>query len=223
MGYRKKSKSNTNIIVITLIVVIVLGAIYYFYTNGKIPFECPSSTSTGINPVSQTGTIPPLTGPIQLTNNPKARDVLQKELKSFISGDSTDTEIAIQGSRDSDYFAKNVHDKAEANGIRAGIAIISFVGKDYQYVIDVFDTIDRGEIYVDCTGPYINETTQNASYDKVAYIKVGSEYGVIDLQTVFSYSSSDALKYEFYDKYRQTHNNTYTLPVGIIEKVEKYW
>jgi len=223
MGYRKKSKSNTNIIVITLIVVIVLVTVYYFYMNGKIPFDCTSPTSTEINTKIQTEVITLPIGPIQLTNNPKAKNVLQKELKAFISGDSTDTQIAITGTRDSDYFAKTVHDNAEANGIRAGIAVVSCLGKDYKYVINVFETIDRGKIFIDCTGPYMSDNSQNASYDKVAYIKVGSEYGVIDLQTVFSYSSSSALQYEFYDKYRQTHDITFTRPIGIIESVQEYW
>lgn len=224
MRQGKDSAGYTNITVIAVIVAVVVGITFYSYINGKVPFGLNAPTSSETNTTAQSTVIPISPGhQLQLTNNPTARNVLQRELKTFISGDGIDREITIPGSRDNDYFAKNVHDKAEADGKRAGVVVISFIGKGYKYVINVFETIDRGKIYIDCTGPYMSDTTQNATYDKVAYIKAGSEYGVIDLQTVFAYGSVSALQYEFYDKYRQNHNITYTLPVGIVETMEEYW
>ncbi|HID42535.1 MAG TPA: hypothetical protein EYP30_01960 [Archaeoglobaceae archaeon] len=44
-----------------------------------------------------------------------------------------------------------LHNNAEVNGIRAGFVEIDLVGRE-PHALNVFNTTDRGIVFVDCTG-----------------------------------------------------------------------
>ena len=145
--------------------------------------------------------------PIELINNPNAINPTYAELVAFIKEDSTDEHPYTNGSFFpvsllyvcSD-FAEDVHNNAEAAGIRAAWVGIDFEGNDDGHALNAFETTDKGLVYIDCTGREFFPSLRKynaTSWDKVAYVEVGKEYGVIDIAKAKSPS------YSFYEEYTQ--------------------
>jgi hypothetical protein len=93
-------------------------------------------------------------------------------------------------------FAQLLHNNAEIRGIRAGYVSIDLLDSKSGHAINVFNTIDRGLIYIDDTGG--DQSTAQAgsgmvmffqtdSWDKVAYLEAGSPYEVIALSVADQY------------------------------------
>jgi hypothetical protein len=148
--------------------------------------------------------------PIELKNQPNTVDVSYAELFAFLHQDPTDriqyVERSSTGTRPfvcSD-FAEAVHNNAELSGIRTGYVSISWVDGDVGHAIDVFNTTDLGEVFIDCTGSSVYSQLENGenlleinSWDKVAYIEIGKKYGVIGLDYA---RSPDYSFFEAYDE-----------------------
>jgi len=139
---------------------------------------------------------------------------------AFIEADTTDTKGYVEeGFRDwyqahvcAD-FAEEVHNNAEAAGIRAAWVGIDIEGDEEGHALNAFETTDRGLVYIDCTGgnpgglgAAITEALRQyghapppkpTSWDTVAYIEIGKEYGLIDI------AKADSLSYSFYEEYKQ--------------------
>ncbi len=110
-------------------------------------------------------------------------------------------------------FAEMLHNNAEIHGIRAGYVSITLAGSTSGHAIDVFNTTDKGLVFVDDTGGDPKTPTASAgsldlgssgSWDKIAYLETGKDYGVIGLNVAdrygFDYSGYDqwlATKQEF--------------------------
>jgi len=154
--------------------------------------------------------------PIILTDNPDATNPTYAELVAFIQQDTTDAndylEHSLIGYVCAD-FAEDVHNNAEAAGIRAASVSVDFEGGGEGHALNAFDTIDMGLVYIDCTGQSFNDklnihleyTEEGVNYvydnptswDAVAYIKIGDEYGLIPL------AQARVLYYNFYEEYKQ--------------------
>ena len=154
--------------------------------------------------------------PIELVNNPDAVNPSYSELVAFIKQDTTDAndylENPLIGYVCAD-FAEDVHNNAEAAGIRAATVSVDFRGEAEGHALNAFETIDKGLVYIDCTGQSFEEKlnfhleyTEEGfiyvydnpeSWDAVAYIEVGKEYGLIPL------ASAGALYYSFYEEYKR--------------------
>lgn len=156
----------TAILIVTLIV--ILGLCYYqfvydpniillSYHNGLKPQIVGNSTGDWMS----------------IHNNPKATDPSYQQLINFIMVDDTDQIPYHNGSFVCVDYAVRVHDNAENAGIRAGVVSLDF--SDGQgHSINVFNTTDRGIVYIDCTG-----NTSSRSYDKIVTTPViGSQYEV---------------------------------------------
>ncbi len=149
--------------------------------------------------------------PIRLVNNPRAQDPTYDQLTTFLAADLTDTRPYIQSGEGNGFvcgdFAEVVHNNAERAGIRAGWVSISFGGESIGHACNAFQTLDRGLVYVDCTGrnPALHVQSRSGngnggplSWDKVAYIEKGQEYGLVGLERAGSPA------YQFYEGFRQT-------------------
>ena len=176
--------------------------------------------------------------PIELINNPDATNPSYTELVAFIKEDSTDehryadsVDVYI-GAAEVPYvcsnFAEDVHNNAEAAGIRAAWVSIDFYEALEGHALNAFETTDRGIVYIDCTGEGLvgqlgslsyNPTTDSlfynpTSWNKVAYVEIGKEYGLIDID------KAKSLSYSFYDEYMRkwqefgTRLETYNSEVG---------
>ena len=90
--------------------------------------------------------------PIELINNPDATNPTYSELLAFIQEDSTDTNDYLEnpyiGYVCAD-FAEDVHNNAEAAGIRAAWVSIDFEGSDVGHAVNAFETTDLSLVYID--------------------------------------------------------------------------
>ena len=154
--------------------------------------------------------------PILLIDNPNAVNPTFAELAAFIQQDTTDAndylEHPLIGYVCAD-FAEEVHNNAEAAGIRAASVSVDFKGTEDGHALNAFDTIDLGLVYIDCTGQsssdklnfHLEETEEGftfvsenpAGWDAVAYVEIGREYGLIPL------ARASALDYNFYEEYKR--------------------
>ena len=155
--------------------------------------------------------------PVALQENAVAEDPSWEELKEFLRHDDTDEQLYMPGLFVCADFANMLHDRAESLGIRAAYVSVDFVDGP-GHAMNAFDTIDKGRVYIDCTGPGLNVAVSGellgshdipVSYDKVAYIASGQEYGLISLDQVYNF------EYDFYERWTQDWEDYHT-------KVELY-
>jgi hypothetical protein len=121
--------------------------------------------------------------PIELTDNPNATDPTYAELLAFLEADQTDKYSYIVGPPKAAYicadFARDVHNNAEAAGIRAAWVGIEIEGQTEGHALNAFETTDRGLVFIDCTGVGLwDETGDRTRWDRRAYVEVGQPYQV---------------------------------------------
>jgi hypothetical protein len=144
---------------------------------------------------------------IHLINNQNARDPTWQQLLLFLSNDATDKKSYDLLSFPCGAFAEEIHNNAEVADIKAAWVAVDFTGSSDGHALNAFNTTDRGLVFVDCTGEccsllipsgFGSKTYGSAnSWDKIAYIKVGDEYGLITANVA---SSSD---YSYYLQYQE--------------------
>jgi len=162
---------------------------------------------------------------IHLINNSHAIDVSWDDLRAFLVEDNTNEETYSEEEACGE-FAEKVHNNAESNGIKAAIAVIN-LESTAPHALNVFDTIDKGLVYVDCTGPesrtemsyrqWKYERKHSNMYDKVAYVAIGKELGFISIGSNPPF---------IYDLYEWRQNNSASIiweSIGIVQSVEIYW
>jgi len=184
--------------------------------------------------------------PIELINNPDATNPTFAGLIAFVKEDPTDEHYyatdfdVLFGAAEVPYvcsdFAEDMHNNAEAAGIRAGWVSIDFEGDDKGHALNAFETTDRGLVYIDCTGkgllrlrvpydPYDLVKTEQGislmesnptSWDKVAYVEIGKEYGLIPLDW------AESLSYSFYEEYEQKQQEYEKLVSDYNDEVALY-
>ncbi|APV43399.1 hypothetical protein Dform_00034 [Dehalogenimonas formicexedens] len=128
---------------------------------------------------------------VKLVNNPAAVDVTWNRLMAFVESDATDRNAYIPDRYMCGSFAMDLHNDAEAAGIRAAWVAIDFFGQDVGHAATAFMTTDRGLVIIDDTSSYdvarqdIGDSLANG-FDKVAYIAIGQDYGVVPLEVASS-------------------------------------
>jgi hypothetical protein len=136
---------------------------------------------------------------IHLINNPGAQDPTWQQLKDFIASDNTDSEAYDLKTFPCGAFAEEVHNNAEAYGIRAAWVAVDFEDDSIGHALNAFQTTDRGLVYVDCTGnraqnvpAQIDNNDISKTYgsltsnDSIAYLEIGKEYGLISMNVAQS-------------------------------------
>lgn len=154
--------------------------LYFRVTGDKVntlseSTDCLSSTFNSYTPMADSNTywVGGDGHKIVLRNNDDAKDPIYNELIDFILRDNTDKRTYSPGSFVCADFAETVHNNAEAQGIKAGWVTINFLGDSGGHVCNVFNTTDRGLVFVDCTSSY---TQQSSDWDSIVDLKIGSEY-----------------------------------------------
>jgi hypothetical protein len=139
--------------------------------------------------------------PLVLHDNPSAQDPSWAELRSFVLADDTDEQPYVEDSFVCTDFAAMLHDRAEAEGIRAAYVSVDLTGSP-GHALDAFNTTDRGLVYIDCTAAGLSFATTGgagggvpSSYDKVAYLCQGKECGLVSIDVASSFD------YTFYEEY----------------------
>jgi tetratricopeptide (TPR) repeat protein len=146
---------------------------------------------------------------IILTNIPAATDPTFDEMVAFIKADTTDTRDYIENGPNAyvcSDFAEDVHNNAEAAGIRAAWVGITFQGIDEGHAINAFETTDKGLVYIDCTNgkDFTHDAGEIQSWDTVAYLETGKMYGIINIDRVISSEYGFyRLQYSYYAEYEK--------------------
>ena len=161
---------------------------------------------------------------VNLVNNENAVNPTWQELVAFLQEDDTDQyryydEVMICGD-----FAEKLHNNAESYGIKAAFITIMFVGEEVGHAVNAFDTADLGIIYIDCTGEsfetysdYISSPKEyEGSYDSVAFLEIGKEYGLMALENV------KVPGYYEYEEYKQSVDNLEQEIASYIIQVDDY-
>ncbi|MGA9138967.1 MAG: zinc finger AN1 domain-containing stress-associated protein [Methanocella sp.] len=157
---------------------------------------------------------------VALVNYKNATDPTCDQLADFLKADKTiETRYSYPNFTCAD-FARKVHDNAEASGIRCGFVAIDFYdtaidysvydngnGKfsapvrssDVGHGIDVFNTSDRGLVFVDASSQsdYAGENPEV----RIDYLEKGKELNGIDIEWATNTS------YSFYESYKKDHLN----------------
>lgn len=109
---------------------------------------------------------------IQFFDNPDAVNPTYKQMMDFLRKDRTDRHAYIDNEYVCADFAEDVQHNAELAGWNCGFVMVDFVNDDAGHMCNVFNTTDRGLVFIDCT----NSGTGPNSRDCRVNIEQGSEY-----------------------------------------------
>ena len=112
-------------------------------------------------------------GKIVLRNNEDAKNPSYNELIDFISQDDTDKHAYLPNSFVCADFGETVHNNAEMAGIKAGWVTIDFSDCSGGHACNVFETTDKGLVFIDCTSSL---TQRSGNWDSIVDVVVGKEY-----------------------------------------------
>lgn len=170
---------------------------------------------------------------IELINNPYASDPTWQHLINFITQDLTDKNPYIDSLYQCGSFAEDVHNNAEKFGIKSAWVAIDFSDGSIGHACNAFYTVDKGLVFIDSTGSQSdgdftisfislenpdnpNASVGSESYDKIAYVELGKEYGMISV----GYATS--LDYPFYEDYEDKCDNYTKIASSYYEEVDTY-
>ena len=114
-----------------------------------------------------------------LMENSSAHNPTYKELLNFLKTDDTVKSKYVSPDFTCADFAQEMQNHAESQGIRCGFAGISFFESQYGHALDVFDTTDRGLVYVDTTSGEVQISKNicpGARYDNMGIISDVKDY-----------------------------------------------
>lgn len=107
---------------------------------------------------------------LYLQNNPHAVDISYDELIAFVKSDRTDEILYVDDLFVCADFAEQLHNNAEANGIKAAWVSVDFQGESPGHAFNAFNTTDKGIIYIDSTG---FEETSPCSSERILGVEIG--------------------------------------------------
>jgi len=138
---------------------------------------------------------------INLANNRSATDPTWQQLLEFIESDDTGQQTSVDDAHMCGSCAETLHNNAEEQGIRAAWVAIHFADGTFAHALNAFNTVDRGIVFVDCTGGRLDEATacpeDSRIYNRIAYVMIGEEYGTIHLGMAIS------PEYTFYERHER--------------------
>jgi hypothetical protein len=108
-------------------------------------------------------------GLIELIDGATPHDPTWSELRDFLKVDQNDMVPENKKSWKSQDCAEQVHNAAEAKGVRAGFVLLNLGGD--PYFCNAFNTSDVGLVYIDCMA-----TENGGPADKRVWINKGQAY-----------------------------------------------
>lgn len=148
--------------------------------------------------------------PVVLINNGDAVDPTWDQLKDFLLVDPTDENDYLPGIRVCAEFAAELHNNAEAAGIKAAWVSLDFEDDSSGHALNAFNTTDYGLVFIDCTGgipsvqlpiydeetgELIEETECFTTHDKKAYVQLYRPCGFIGLDVSADFDYESYLEY----------------------------
>jgi len=160
--YQKYEKLIMHICLYLIVISVVLS----------IPTTIPASqNSREINTIDVDGRS------IELMYNISARYPTYDELYKFLWNDNTDYQQSLeQKNLTCEDFAEQIQHNAESSGYKCGIVAINFdsTPSGCSHFCNVFDTSDRGLIFIDCSDCIMTEDLLHGDY--IVNIEKGKPY-----------------------------------------------
>ncbi len=110
---------------------------------------------------------------IILTNQSTAENPTWGNLQAFLKEDKTDKNIYVPGIYECGNYAQELHDNAEAKGIRAAFVTVHFLD-ERPHALNAFKTLDKGLVYIDVTG--YTKPVYLANLDKKVTLEKDKQY-----------------------------------------------
>jgi hypothetical protein len=170
----KAASSSTNYFTYTIVFSLVLLSLFTGIIIGSVDspngmyYDSEKEYESVLLPVTGAGQ------KIYLHNYYTTKDPTYDELIRFIMNDKTDTIIYDPDSFVCAQYTANVHNNAEKAGIRAGFVTVTFYDNDEGHGLNVFNTTDKGLVFIDSTGSPNNHAGNN--YDSTVNLEKGSLY-----------------------------------------------
>jgi len=148
---------------------------------------------------------------VVLVDNPKAVDPTYAQLMTFLAQDTTENHAYIPNVYDCSQFSRDLHNHAEAAGIRCAEVQLWFTNSNAGHALDAFLTTDYGLVYVDCTG----------SPDTFSRVKLYKVYRGLE---VYKVPPTDIRNDTWWDSLR----SYYYIPddagnPAVVESITIYW
>lgn len=150
-----------------LIIIVVMAVLFsFFWFTGCLGWLADGALPVWLEARLDGVSVP---GNYAMASRIGAKNPTYDELIDFIMRDQTDKTPYQADEYTCFDYAMDVHNNAEAAGIRAGVVFLNPNSKwaINRHALNVFDTTDKGLIFVDCT-----------SYDMRAYVVVGESYSL---------------------------------------------
>jgi Sec-independent protein translocase protein TatA len=110
---------------------------------------------------------------IILTNQSTAENPTWKNLEAFLKEDKTDKNIYVPGVYECGNYAQELHNNAEAKGIRAAFVTVHLYD-ERPHALNAFKTLDKGLVYIDVTGS--TKPVYLANLDKKVILEKDKQY-----------------------------------------------
>jgi hypothetical protein len=111
---------------------------------------------------------------VQLVDNVTANNPTWQQLKDFLASDKTEKHDYTLNIYDCSQFSRDLHNRAEAAGIRAAEVQVFFSNDLLGHALDAFITTDYGLVCIDCT----------SAPDKIDYLKRFKAFKAVDLRSM---------------------------------------
>jgi hypothetical protein len=128
---------------------------------------------------------------VALIDNPDAHNPTWAELKAFLAQDQTEDHAYIANVYDCSQFSRDLHNRAEAAGIRCAEVQLYFFGEPFGHALNAFLTTDYGLVYVDCT----------EAPDKTSRVVSGYEVRAVAIASFFPANLRNTLYWETLAQY----------------------
>lgn len=202
--------------VLSVIAVVVAAIFAFILLLGFVDMNTPTiSWTIPVNNMTGAGVV--------LVNYKNATDPTYDQLVQFLKADQTVKHQYDYPNYTCADFARQLHNDAEVQGIRAGFASIDFFDTSLSYAeyddgsgsfnppnrtlseghgLNVFNTTDKGLVYVDITANTGAAAGENSA--RIAYVVEGKELGEIylDQATSTDYSAYEAYRLSYLSYFR---------------------
>ncbi len=148
---------------------------------------------------------------VDLIDNPTATNPTWSQLMGFLSQDQTEKHTYISDVYDCSQFSRDVHNNAEAAGIRAAEVHVEFRNEVKSHALNAFLTTDYGLVYVCCT----------EAPDTIARVKTGKEYRAVKLYRITKTNVRNDYWWDSLSSYYYIPSST--RGHSVTESIEIYW
>jgi len=151
---------------------------------------------------------------VTLIDNPTATNPTWSQLRTFLFQDQTEKHTYVEDVYDCTEFSRDIHNNAEAAGIRVAVVRIDFKNKEVGHALNAFLTSDYGLVYVDCT-----------EIDTIARIKAGKEYRAVKLYNIIGKNIRNDYWWDALSSYYYIPSSFLTIVRGhaVTSSIIIYW